>query len=66
MSLNEIDKALVTRRAAALPRYTSYPTANHFKPSVGPADYRNWLAGLAEDAALSQYDRGPEASAVDR
>ncbi|WP_445492197.1 oxygen-independent coproporphyrinogen III oxidase [Rhodopseudomonas sp. RCAM05734] len=55
MSLNEIDKALVMRRAAALPRYTSYPTANHFKPTVGPGDYRNWLAGLADDAALSLY-----------
>ncbi|CAN5497526.1 oxygen-independent coproporphyrinogen III oxidase [soil metagenome] len=54
-SLNDADRALVMRRAAALPRYTSYPTANHFVPSVGPADYRNWLAGLADDSALSLY-----------
>jgi oxygen-independent coproporphyrinogen-3 oxidase len=55
MSLNDIDRALVMRRAAALPRYTSYPTANHFQSSVGPVDYRDWLAGLADDAALSLY-----------
>jgi oxygen-independent coproporphyrinogen III oxidase len=55
MSLNEIDKALVMRHAAPLPRYTSYPTANHFKPSVGAAEYRNWLAGLPDNAALSLY-----------
>jgi oxygen-independent coproporphyrinogen-3 oxidase len=53
--LDETDRALVMRRAAALPRYTSYPTANHFKPSVGPAEYRSWLGGLADGAALSLY-----------
>ena len=55
MSLNDIARALVMRRAAALPRYTSYPTANHFQSYVGPVDYRDWLAGLADDAALSLY-----------
>ncbi|WP_299814343.1 oxygen-independent coproporphyrinogen III oxidase [Tardiphaga sp.] len=49
------EAALVMRRAAPLPRYTSYPTANHFVPTVGPADYRKWLGALEDDAALSLY-----------
>ncbi|MDB5655292.1 MAG: oxygen-independent coproporphyrinogen oxidase [Tardiphaga sp.] len=55
MTLSMIDEALVMRRAAPLPRYTSYPTANHFVPTVGPADYREWLGALEDDAALSLY-----------
>lgn len=54
MTLSSIDEALVMRRAAPLPRYTSYPTANHFVP-VAPADYRAWLGALEDDAALSLY-----------
>jgi oxygen-independent coproporphyrinogen-3 oxidase len=50
-----IDPATIARRAAALPRYTSYPTANHFTPDVGPADYRRWLGELADGVALSLY-----------
>ncbi len=53
--LDFADEALVNRYAAALPRYTSYPTANHFNASVGPSDYRDWLGGLDEDIALSLY-----------
>ena len=26
-----------------LPRYTSYPTAPHFSPAVGPGTYAEWL-----------------------
>ncbi|GAA4742966.1 oxygen-independent coproporphyrinogen III oxidase [Sphingomonas daechungensis] len=38
---------------ARLPRYTSYPTAPHFSPDVGEAQYRFWLASLpATDASL--------------
>ena len=29
-----------------VPRYTSYPTAAQFAPSVGPADHAAWLADL--------------------
>lgn len=46
---------LVMRHAAPLPRYTSYPTANHFSPDIGPADYRAWLTALPDDASLSLY-----------
>jgi oxygen-independent coproporphyrinogen-3 oxidase len=55
LSPSEADTELVARRAAALPRYTSYPTANHFHAGVGTDDYRRWLAALPEGAALSLY-----------
>jgi oxygen-independent coproporphyrinogen-3 oxidase len=41
--------------AAALPRYTSYPTANHFNDAVGPSEYRAWLEDLPQNANLSLY-----------
>ncbi|MDQ1081393.1 oxygen-independent coproporphyrinogen III oxidase [Pseudoroseomonas cervicalis] len=39
---------------AALPRYTSYPTAPHFAP-LAEAEYRAWLSGIAPGDALSLY-----------
>jgi oxygen-independent coproporphyrinogen-3 oxidase len=38
-----------------VPRYTSYPTAPHFHPGVGPADYGAWLAGIDPAEELSLY-----------
>ena len=29
-----------------VPRYTSYPTAPHFHPGIGPDIYGQWLAGI--------------------
>jgi oxygen-independent coproporphyrinogen-3 oxidase len=58
MTVSMIDEALVLRRAAPLPRYTSYPTANHFVP-VAPSDYRDWLGLLEDNAALSLYMHVP-------
>ncbi len=46
---------LIQRYAMPLPRYTSYPTANHFSNAVTAADYRQWLAALPPEAALSLY-----------
>ena len=46
---------LVKKYAKAVPRYTSYPTANHFSPAIGKADYSEWLASLRADAELSAY-----------
>jgi oxygen-independent coproporphyrinogen III oxidase len=57
--MDVVDEALVKRYAAPLPRYTSYPTANHFSESVGPADYKSWLSGIDDDAALSLYVHVP-------
>lgn len=39
----------------AVPRYTSYPTAPQFQPSVGPQTYAAWLSALPADATLSLY-----------
>ncbi len=38
-----------------VPRYTSYPTAPHFGPEVGPDLYAEWLANLPPDMPLSLY-----------
>ena len=50
-----MDPAAVLRRAERLPRYTSYPTANHFTPEVTAEDYAAWLSLLPAEAALSLY-----------
>ena len=55
MKTDVINPAFVMRLAARLPRYTSYPTANHFLDSVGPSDYRNWLTALNDKVVLSLY-----------
>jgi oxygen-independent coproporphyrinogen-3 oxidase len=46
---------VVKRYSAAVPRYTSYPTAPHFSEAVGPDEYAAWLAGLPQRASLSLY-----------
>ncbi|CAK0757672.1 Oxygen-independent coproporphyrinogen III oxidase [Azospirillaceae bacterium] len=38
-----------------VPRYTSYPTAPHFTPTVDAGRYREWLACLPSEAPLSLY-----------
>src|SRR5471032_2292951 len=39
----------------AVPRYTSYPTAPHFGPSIGASSYASWLDGLSKSDTLSLY-----------
>ncbi len=39
----------------AVPRYTSYPTAPHFDPSVSANTYASWLEDLPKSKALSLY-----------
>lgn len=46
---------LVKRYSAPVPRYTSYPTAPHFSPDVGPDTYGTWLAALPPGVRLSIY-----------
>lgn len=55
MTHTTIDDKLVLRHARPLPRYTSYPAANHFHDAVGTSQYHDWLATLPDDAALSLY-----------
>jgi oxygen-independent coproporphyrinogen III oxidase len=38
-----------------VPRYTSYPTAPHFHPGIGPGTYGEWLAGIDPAEELSLY-----------
>ncbi|MCJ8240695.1 oxygen-independent coproporphyrinogen III oxidase [Peteryoungia algae] len=38
-----------------LPRYTSYPTAPRFSPSIGAGTYRDWLATVPESDPVSLY-----------
>ncbi|KAA0075094.1 oxygen-independent coproporphyrinogen III oxidase [Tardiphaga sp. P9-11] len=38
-----------------LPRYTSYPTAPHFAPVIGEADYRRWLQTMSSERPASLY-----------
>lgn len=45
--------ARYARRAA--PRYTSYPTAPHFRPDFEEAELRGWLAGLDAAQPVSLY-----------
>ena len=44
---------LITRYAAPVPRYTSYPTAPHFHEGINAGVYHHWLEALPDDATLS-------------
>ena len=53
--MRDIDHDLIARHAAPVPRYTSYPTAPNFAPTVGPDDYVALLEGLRDTSNLSLY-----------
>ncbi len=44
---------------ARVPRYTSYPTAPHFGPSVGAADFTSWIEAIPERSEISLYVHVP-------
>jgi oxygen-independent coproporphyrinogen-3 oxidase len=46
---------LLEKYGGRVPRYTSYPTANHFGPGVGADAYASWLAALPPGEVLSLY-----------
>lgn len=46
---------LIARYDQRVPRYTSYPTAPHFKPEISAGTYAAWLSELSPDTALSLY-----------
>ncbi|NWG23681.1 MAG: oxygen-independent coproporphyrinogen III oxidase [Pseudorhodoplanes sp.] len=48
----------------SVPRYTSYPTAPHFTPAIGPDRYVSWLADLPSHATLSLYLHVPYCTAI--
>lgn len=45
--------------SARVPRYTSYPTAPHFRPDIDGGIYRSWLEDLPPEATLSLYVHVP-------
>lgn len=55
MPFDPMTSDLVSRLAAPVPRYTSYPTANHFSDAVTSAHVKDWLAALPSEGALSLY-----------
>ena len=50
-----MDKTLVEKYAAPVPRYTSYPTAPHFNAEVSSATYGDWLHALPKGSSGSLY-----------
>lgn len=44
---------------ARIPRYTSYPTAPHFHPGIGPTRYAAWLAAIDPTRPVSLYVHVP-------
>ena len=50
---------LIHKYSAAVPRYTSYPTAPHFHQGVNADSYANWLEDLPGGEALSLYCHVP-------
>jgi oxygen-independent coproporphyrinogen III oxidase len=44
---------------ARVPRYTSYPTAPHFGPEVGPADFTRWIEAVPQGSEISLYVHVP-------
>jgi oxygen-independent coproporphyrinogen III oxidase len=53
--VEDIEPDLIRRFALSGPRYTSYPTADRFVESFGPADHIAALAKRAPDAPFSVY-----------
>ncbi|MCW5750358.1 MAG: oxygen-independent coproporphyrinogen III oxidase [Alphaproteobacteria bacterium] len=50
-----MQRATIERAAREVPRYTSYPPANHFHEGVGEAQYRDWLGAIAGRPEISLY-----------
>ncbi|MEJ8308849.1 oxygen-independent coproporphyrinogen III oxidase [Agrobacterium larrymoorei] len=46
---------LLKKYSAAVPRYTSYPTAPHFHEGIGAGEYAAWLRALNQQHRLSLY-----------
>ena len=53
------DPLSVALRDARVPRYTSFPPANRFTASIGPADAGRWIAEIPAGSAISLYVHVP-------
>lgn len=59
-----LDAELISRYDTTGPRYTSYPTAPHFRQDFTAADYRQHAAAADRDAPLSLYFHLPFCATV--
>lgn len=50
-----MEDILARHRRRAVPRYTSYPTAPHFRPEFAEATWHDWLADLPPADPVSLY-----------
>lgn len=50
-----LSDAQIARFEGRVPRYTSYPTAPQFSPTVTAATYAGWLAALPDGVPVSLY-----------
>jgi len=55
MTPGVLDDAVRKYATAAVPRYTSYPTAPHFQPDFAPTTLRSWLGRLDPARPVSLY-----------
>ncbi|MBV1901356.1 MAG: oxygen-independent coproporphyrinogen III oxidase, partial [Kordiimonadaceae bacterium] len=53
--MTNLSAAALLKHNAQVPRYTSYPTANHFSDIVTANDYESWLSALPQELPLSLY-----------
>jgi oxygen-independent coproporphyrinogen-3 oxidase len=53
------DLAALIRAAGPVPRYTSYPTAPHFRPVEGDRVWRDWLGAVPEGRHFALYVHVP-------
>tara|TARA_R110002096_G_scaffold226172_1_gene415519 strand:+ start:319 stop:1677 length:1359 start_codon:yes stop_codon:yes gene_type:complete len=51
---NKLHAALL-KHNQQIPRYTSYPTAPHFKNNIGEKEVSNWLSAIPKENTLSLY-----------
>jgi oxygen-independent coproporphyrinogen-3 oxidase len=52
-------RLLIGKYDGRVPRYTSYPTAPHFRSVAGDGWYRDWLARAHDAGGLSLYIHVP-------
>lgn len=55
MNFKNIDPNIILKYDKQIPRYTSYPTAPHFKQASDDQLYRNWLKEIPYNSAISLY-----------
>ncbi|MDA7705222.1 oxygen-independent coproporphyrinogen III oxidase [Rickettsiales bacterium] len=55
MSFKNIDPDIILKYDRQIPRYTSYPTAPHFKEEKTDKLYLNWLKEIPDNSNISLY-----------